>query len=249
MDKKYLKESILIEISNIYLLTKRLNVLSTEYSDKLSISLNNPPEIMDDEIYKELVAASESTGRNIFDLVKEDIDKLRVYFEYLIRSVGRSQIQEQISLFKSTYPTMIVSSMILLVFSNLEKNLNKICESFAEDINIRLRVSELGGRSIFEKFKIYFTKVIDFRINWEDIKSWDELLHQKNIRNIIVHNGGKLESESIRRSTYDYIYSREDIRVSKDNFLIISYNFFDHIIDTIEKFINSFFELTINGKN
>ena len=78
---------------------------------------------------------------------------MEIYIDHLIRSIGKSHIKKQVSLYQSTYPTMIVSSLILLVFSYLEKGFLEICNSFALDKSLKLKVSEVAGHSIFRKIQ------------------------------------------------------------------------------------------------
>lgn len=121
--------------------------------------------------------------------------------EYLIGNMERS----------------FAEATLIQVISFIELELKKICEKCYTDNKTGYKISELAGKGDFEKAKLFLSKTCE--INFGSIKEWNFIMNMKEIRNKIVHNGGKVSEESTIKN---FIKGKSSIDTDFSN--IITFN-------------------------
>ncbi|WP_157485840.1 hypothetical protein [Flavobacterium soli] len=137
-------------------------------------------------------------------------------------------------------------SVIIQIYSFLEAELNKICQTIHENFDVKFRLSDLKGANDIDRVKLYLLKTLNHDIS--KIKLWKFVNDFRKIRNLIVHSDGIF---TINHNDY-----RSVVEFSKDNFQINEINetmvlmidnpeFIVNSINSISRFLNH----VINNKH
>jgi len=149
------------------------------------------------------------------------------------------------------FPNILRTSLFTTCYSFFENELNLICELLQE--KNECPVHYLGnfdngkeGKGI-RRAQRYLKKII--KINFPDQSTaWTEILIYQAIRNIIVHNDGKLDNKEngrfkeIFRRLEDYIKKKPSIHIDDFKRIQLSLDFILEMVTTIELFLNQLYE-------
>ena len=166
-------------VEHIIYITRKFTFL--KYLDLLDKSL--------DEYSNAFMKQSEDNLKNLADEDKENELQDNIFPEY--------------SLLAEEFPDILRKSFIITCYSYLEQWIKGHCNFIKIRKSEPLDITDLRNSGI-NQAKTYLKKVANIDIS--DIKSWDDIKHIGEIRNLIVHRDSSLpdEGSEIRR----YINSR-----------------------------------------
>jgi len=98
-----------------------------------------------------------------------------------------SQTFDLSEIFLEHFPNIQRRSALLTLYSFLEHELTQLCILFKKTENFNLELKDINGKGIISKTIIYLEKVACLKI-----KDWTKIHDIRKIRNLIVHNDGRL---------------------------------------------------------
>lgn len=114
-------------------------------------------------------------------------------------------------LFGDTYPRHLRYSMVFLVYSIAEVQLNRYCKQLGSTNKEAIQIGDLQGQGI-DRAKRYLAKVLRV-INLED-KCWRPISDLCKVRNAITHCNGLISESSDRKHLLALV--KKDIGISID---------------------------------
>lgn len=230
-----IREKTLFRIHEIDTLSRRLKEVTQKHLKFLQSDYFRKSKLRDDELYKQLEIESKKAGMDIEEYIRDKPAWRKFYVETLFRNFGYIAIKEEAEMFKSKYPNMIISAVLLLSFSYFEQSLKFLCDNLSEVEGARLRSSDLKG-DVLDKFKTYFLKVLDLDLGFSKSYEWKTLNIFKEIRNIIVHNGSVYEKSNHSKEIQTYIQKNDKIRLNDNSEFIFEYEIISDFVEVIENF-------------
>lgn len=107
-------------------------------------------------------------------------------------------------IFEYYYPNLQRRSILIVLFSFLEHQLDQLCQLFAKEQRLKIINTDLRGKGI-DRTRLYLQKVIGLRLDGSHV--WQEIKRIQKVRNVIVHNDAKLTgadkdlTEYVQRTT------------------------------------------------
>lgn len=145
-------------------------------------------------------------------------------------------------IFLEHFPTLQRSSALITLFSFLEHELDKLCLLFQKTKSLRLELKDINGKGI-ERSTNYLEKVAGIKTLKNSIE-WEKINDTRKIRNIFVHNNGKLfdikgniSSEKFKLVEKAKFLSGESEINIKEGFLEDTLETFDSYFKLIDKSI------------
>ena len=195
----------------------KVSLMSNSYMEYISLT----EKLIDKEVVTEL--------RNYEKFIKESEEyEIEQWYDH-----GDHFIKENVA-------NLYYTSILISLYSFLERNMHELCKSVENEYKIRLK--DLNGKGIFQ-FRNYLEKVVE--VDFEPLNDyWNEITKINKLRNLIVHEsvqelqktGNSKKIESIKQIHHLTIIDKEDsvsfeIRDSKIlmNFLTTIINFLDKI--------------------
>ena len=99
--------------------------------------------------------------------------------------------------FQEIFPQYQKQSYLLMLESLFEDYLNQLCNSLHFENDFCCSLKEYNGSGI-ERAKRYLVKIAKISVPTE-IKSWNQIIDARDIRNIVAHNAGHLDKESHKK--------------------------------------------------
>ena len=99
--------------------------------------------------------------------------------------------------FQEIFPQYQKQSYLLMLVSLFEDYLNQLCNSLHFENDFCCSLKEYNGSGI-ERAKRYLVKIAKISVPTE-IKSWNQIIDARDIRNIVAHNAGHLDKESHKK--------------------------------------------------
>jgi hypothetical protein len=121
-------------------------------------------------------------------------------------------------LFEETLPRSLRYSCLVLLFTALEQILKEICEKLRQRSGSKLSFTNLKGNTLQQTLD-YFEKVLDVKIPDDTFRSHLYKLYE--LRNCIVHAGGKVEPSKEAPKLKGIINQLEGFELSRDGYLEI----------------------------
>jgi hypothetical protein len=99
--------------------------------------------------------------------------------------------------FSKAFPSILRSSVVILLYSNFEHYLNKFCECQCYERKLTIKYSDIDGNGIYRTTK--YLKLL-CGLNLGISKYWSELEYYNKIRNALVHTNGLINEKKINKS-------------------------------------------------
>ena len=94
--------------------------------------------------------------------------------------------------FSTTHGAIFRDSFIISLAIVIENTAKMIADTYCKNLNLKLKMDDLSGKSYLEKFKMYFTKVYEPHFPFGE-SIWADLNAIVVIRNCIIHRSGDFE--------------------------------------------------------
>lgn len=125
--------------------------------------------------------------------IENQLTELELFLEsvedFLDAQTRRTESKEERRKLAGYFPNLLRSSLFVTIYSTLENELNSLCRELSKEDG--LDVEDLRGNGII-RAGTFLSRVcrVDFP---QESKEWKRLLEYNQLRNIIVHNNGKVE--------------------------------------------------------
>lgn len=141
------------------------------------------------------------------------------------------------------FPGISRASLFVTCYSFLEDELNKICGLSQKEKTTSVHYSDMKGRGI-ERAQRYLKKIVGI-VFPDRSPVWTEILRYKDLRNIIVHNGGEVgvaKDDERSKRVKDYIEKKASIHLDNQGRIQLTLDFTLGVIDAMERFFEEIFK-------
>lgn len=142
-----------------------------------------------------------------------------------------------------TFPPIASASSFIMVYSMMENQLAFYCQALHKSKGYKVSVNDLAGKGIDQSLK-YLSKVCDVDVP-QDTVEWKEIKDIRQLRNIVVHNRGTLESKHDDLKNR-YILKTKGLSIGPYNQVILSKEYCLAVIRKIQAFMNTVADLLPN---
>jgi hypothetical protein len=146
-------------------------------------------------------------------------------------------------IFEYYLPNLHRRGALVMLFSFLEHELNRLCELFAEQQSLEVVYTDLKGSPV-DRSRRYLKKVICLAID-DNSRSWQEIRSIQKVRNVIVHNDARLvekdaikcvrEAVHLSTASESSLFPREIDKVNIDEVNILE-GYLTYVLDTIDRY-------------
>lgn len=176
--------------------------------------------------------------------LKKEVDDLVNYHEERTKDYSEEEKEEYYEFYSDDYwllneifPNIQRKSELIGVYTLLENHLNVLCSIYEKHSNSAVKVSDLKGKGIIDTARKYLTKVLG--IGFPTGNEWSEIKSIQRIRNLFVHNDGKLKgSEEDKRPIKEYIDRSPYLKLDQFERILIDKGFSEHCLSTFRKFFD-----------
>lgn len=137
-------------------------------------------------------------------------------------------------IFCEYFPSLQRRSALLTVCGYFEHELDKLCMLYQSEKSFKLALSDLSGKGI-DRSTSYLEKVVDLDVH-KTSKEWNHIKKIQKIRNVIVHQDGKLRDHQGNPiiAAIDYI-NQMDSLYGEDE-VVIKNGFLAHVVGTYKQY-------------
>jgi len=148
-----------------------------------------------------------------------------------------SQTWQLDSVYKDYFPNLQRRSAFLSLYGFFEFELEKLCILFKETKALTIELDDLRDRGI-DRSLSYLTKVVNLEIDMASNK-WEKVKSIQKIRNLYVHNDGKLIDNKGNRKEKENKITTNNEFLKGDNEILISNGYLNYVLESF----NDFFKL------
>ena len=181
--------------------------------------------------------------RKLEDVLRNELEKFNLRVEEETSKLPEHQKEEFYNFCSGEYwqltevfPHIFRSSLFVTCYSFFEHELNELCGYFHKHQSCPIKINDLKGDGIF-RAKIYLKKVVGIEFP-DQSTSWEDIVDYNKIRNIIVHNNGKLDDSQKSKRIEEFIKKKSSIKLNNLKFIKFNDNFSLEIISTIKEFLD-----------
>ncbi|MBC8456961.1 MAG: hypothetical protein H8D67_03065 [Deltaproteobacteria bacterium] len=137
-------------------------------------------------------------------------------------------------IFSDYFPSLQRRSALLTAFAYFEHELDKLCYRYRSEKSFKLALSDLRGKGI-DRATSYLEKVAEIDV-FKASKEWNHIKKIQKIRNVIVHQDGKLFDSQGNpiKTALEYINQMDSL--SGDNELVIHEGFLEYVVTTFKEY-------------
>lgn len=168
----------------------------------------------------------------------EEFEKINSHINLIFK---KSRNDVLLSLTEEIFSSITWSSLFLTTISSFEHCLITATEYLSIENKFMLKVNDLSGHSIYEKFKNYCTKVLELEYDFSSIL-WRNIINHKNVRNIVVHSNGYLDNDEKMKKIENIIKSSNTSLLLKDNRVIVNKAYLQEVIINIQDWMEDYFK-------
>lgn len=171
-------------------------------------------------------------------VVQEKIDK---YYEQLNNEKNEIKTTDNILMNLSLYNTKLIpilnSGLLISLVSIFEETMYSICKVYKEKLNILVSFKDIKGKeSWIDKTSKYLKEYANKNIRND--KDWEYIKFIIDIRNVHVHNGGRIIKKEILEKIHKYKFDVSE----DDNYFYIDNDTLRLFQDKIVDFLNRNFK-------
>lgn len=182
----------------------------------------------------------------VFELSVEEselehrLDELNDYLE-ILNDFLKSQLQkydrEEITIDADELEDLMQKSFIVSLYAFLERELDKDCKQLQRSIgNTTFSLEDAKGKTL-ERAKSYLTE-IGCRFPFDKNEYWQEIRSFNKLRNLIIHNNGKITNDHIRK----YVEQAKGLSIFtsfREDYIVVEYEFCKHALSIVGEFLTS----------
>ena len=177
--------------------------------------------------------------------LEKEVKDLVDYHDKRTESLSEEEKNEYYDFYSDDYwqldevfPNIQRKSELIGIYTVLEHNLNLLCSIYERHTNSKVKLSDLKAYGIIDTAKKYLVKVVglDFPSNHS---SWTEIKNIQRIRNLFVHNDGKLKgSENDKAPIKQYIATSNYLELDQHERIIIKRGFTEYCLEQFREFFD-----------
>ena len=161
--------------------------------------------------------------------------------EFLGRQVENAEPGDRQKM-EEYFPNLLRSSLFVTIYSVVENELNKICRQLAAKDG--LDVEDLRGNGI-QRACTFLTRVC--RVDFPDKSDeWKLLRNYNQLRNVIVHNQGYMETGNSHLSTL--VKESPSLQMENDGVIHLDRDFCPGVLETARDFFSQL-QIALDEKN
>lgn len=138
------------------------------------------------------------------------------------------------------YVEIIYSSFFVSIYSLFENNLLQICRNVKRQGLSVVDIEDLKGRPL-ERAKILIEKYAKFKI--VSVEEWEEMTIIQKIRNVIVHNNGRIYKDAHAKFLKKYSEKVKGFTITRNNDVDVNYKYCCHCLEIVRGFFDNFFRI------
>jgi hypothetical protein len=135
------------------------------------------------------------------------------------------------TIFREYFPSLQRRSAFLTVWSYFEHELDKLCSLYKAEKGFRLASSDLNGRGIDRSIS-YLEKVAGLKLR-ESSQEWIRIKKMQNVRNVIVHQDGRLHNRENDQVKAVIEYMKETEHLSGHDEIELKEGFLSSVVETL----------------
>ena len=138
------------------------------------------------------------------------------------------------SIFVEYFPSLQRRSALLVVSGYFEHELDKLCKLYQYEKSFKLALSDISGKGI-DRSASYLEKVAGLDIH-KTSKEWNHIKKIQKIRNVIVHQDGKLHDHQGNpiMAAIDYINQMDSL--DGEDEVVIKKGFLAHVVGIYKQY-------------
>ncbi|MFL8134474.1 hypothetical protein Q3258_16865 [Clostridioides difficile] len=182
--------------------------------------------------------------RGLIDTTNKSINDISEMFrmEYVIAEdfgdiYRSSKALDNQCLHNSRVVPLAYTSILLMMVSSLEEAFNCLCRTYHIKNKYSIEYTDLYGQGL-ERAITYLDKVVGIK-GIKQERNWSFIVKVRDIRNAVVHNGGRVKKDKVNKYIESGFYIREE-----DNQVMFDYEMIVKIYDEIMEFIDNVFRKT-----
>lgn len=164
----------------------------------------------------------------ISDLIESDYQDLKAYFDQLFKLLENTTKKDQ-SLpltvtdnpehLKHNFSHLIKPDMVINIYSFLEYWLITICNHYQKSQSLSLSHKDIKGKNDLNVYYKYLSQYVGLDLS-EVNDDYKKLQQLREIRNILIHNGGYIKQDQAQNIlTYKEIELFDDLLIIKEEFI------------------------------
>ena len=137
-------------------------------------------------------------------------------------------------IFCEYFPSLQRRSALLTVCSFFEHELDKLCMLYQSEKSFKLALLDINGKGI-DRSTTYLEKVAGIDVH-KTSNEWNHIKKIQNIRNVIVHQDGKLHDHQGNpiKAAIDYINQVEFLEGEDE--VVVKKGFLKHVVDIYKQY-------------
>lgn len=149
--------------------------------------------------------------------------------------ISENKAYENQNIYMSRVSPIAYSSIILMMVSMLEESFNTACKCYYVKNSYSVEFNDISGKGL-DRAILYLEKVAGIR-GIKQFKQWEFLDTIREARNMLIHNGGRINGNISKFEKYKFYVRKEDKQ------LFFDYDFVTKIYETILAFIDYAFHI------
>jgi hypothetical protein len=141
------------------------------------------------------------------------------------------------SIFESYFPNLQRQSALITLCGFFEHELLALCSLFQKDRGHKFGLGDLKGAGI-ERAITYLERVVGLNID-KSSALWAEIRSIQAVRNLIVHDAGKLTYQDGMPRKSERQYVEASPHLSGDEEISIAEGYLRHVLDTFDQFFKN----------
>ncbi|HDY85312.1 MAG TPA: hypothetical protein ENI26_07970 [Methylophaga aminisulfidivorans] len=137
--------------------------------------------------------------------------------------------------YQTVTPEFHRESLLISLYNFLEHQMNTLCEKLAVSIDSKIELRDLNGKGV-ERAKLYLTKMVGIDFNKVEME-WSHIQDINKVRNCIVHNGGKIPSNTSDK-LHGVIRKYPKLKKAEAGYLSVESDLIDDFIATLLVFFD-----------
>lgn len=135
------------------------------------------------------------------------------------------------------FSNILWKSCFVSLYTYLETSLMHRCQWQRQRIGITIDLKDMA-KSGLERSMLYLEKVVRIKFSRGTSREWSDIQNYRQLRNCIVHNQGVLdENVEHREKLARYLRNKSTISLDINNEILLSREFCEETIETIERFL------------
>lgn len=127
-------------------------------------------------------------------------------------------------------------SLLVVLVSLLEEPVNSLCRIYHSTRHLDKKLTDIKGRGL-ERAAKYLKDEVGVK-GFTSVKLWEYITVIRDARNMIVHNGGRINKDFDKFDKFNICYSEED------NKIFLDYNEIMKMYDAILEFMDEAFRIS-----